>query len=221
MIPAAEDLGQVVGIVAACEARGVPRSPRYRRRQQPAPERAAVERPASIRAVSAEEKATGRTLLNRPRFQDSTPREVSATLLDEGRYLCAWRTMDRILAEQDEVRERRDQLRRPNSTKPELLATAPKQLWSWDITKLKGPTTWTSYSLYVLLDVFSRSVVGWLIAEGESAALAVELSAATCRTEGIEPGQLTVHADRGSSMTSKPVAQLLADLGVTKSHSRP
>lgn len=221
MIHAAEELGQLVGIAAACDALGVPHSTLDRARREPATAMPSVERSPSERALSVQENATVRSLLNSPRVQDSSPRQVDAPLFDEGRDRCSWRTMSRILAEHDEVRERRDQLRRPSDTKPELLATAPKQLWRWGMTKLKGPTTWTYDSLYVVLDVFSRSVVGWLIAEGESAALAGELIEATCRKEGIEPEQLTVHADRGSSMTSKLVAQLLADLGVTKSHSRP
>jgi putative transposase len=129
--------------------------------------------------------------------------------------------MYRILEEYEEVRERRNQLRHPVYSKPELLATGPNQLWSWDITKLKGPAKWTYYYLYTILDVFSRYVVGWLIAEGESSGLAQELIRAICQKQGIEPGQLILHADRGSSMNSKPVALLLADLGVTKSHSRP
>jgi putative transposase len=129
--------------------------------------------------------------------------------------------MYRILDEHQEVRERRNQLRHPSYSKPELLATAPNQLWSWDITKLLGPSKWTYYYLYVILDVYSRYVVGWMIAERESAALAEELIAQTCLRQGIEAGQLTIHADRGSAMTSKPVALLLADLGVTKTHSRP
>src|SRR5215216_2451972 len=129
--------------------------------------------------------------------------------------------MYRILAAADEVRERRDQVRRPTYTKPELLATRPNQLWSWDITKLKGPATWTYYYLYVILDVFSRAVVGWMIAEREDASLAETLIAETCAKEGIVLQQLTIHADRGSAMTSKVVAHLLADLGVSKSHSRP
>jgi len=119
------------------------------------------------------------------------------------------------------VRERRDQLRHPEYHRPELLATAPNQLWSWDITKLKGPHPWTYYHLYVLMDVYSRYVLGWLLALRESSTLAVELIRHCCEREGITRDQLTVHADRGSSMRSKPVAFLLADLGVTKSHSRP
>jgi putative transposase len=159
--------------------------------------------------------------LNSERFQDCAPREVYATLLDEGRYLCSWRSMYRILDEHQEVRERRNQLPHPSYTKPELLATAPNQLWSWDITKLLGPSKWTYYYLYVILDVYSRYVVGWMIAERESAALAEALISQTCLRQGIQRGQLIIHADRGSAMTSKPVALLLADLGVTKTHSRP
>lgn len=140
-----------------------------------------------------------RDVLNSEIFQDKAPREVYATLLDEGRYLCCWRTMYRILAEHDEIRERRNQLRHPTYTKPELLATGPNQLWSWDITKLHGPGKWTYYYLYVILDVYSRYVVGWMVAERESAELAEQLIAETCAKQGIKPDQLTIHADRGSS----------------------
>jgi putative transposase len=146
---------------------------------------------------------------------------VFATLLDEGVYHCSLRTMHRILEQEGETGERRDQLTHPAYQKPELLATAPNQLWSWDITKLKGPAKWTYFYLYVILDVFSRYVVGWMVAPRETAELAKRLIADTCDKQNIQPGQLTVHADRGSSMTSKPVAFLLAELGVTKSHSRP
>ena len=156
-----------------------------------------------------------------PRFVDRAPGQVYAQLLDEGTYLCSERTMDRVLAEAGEGRDRRDQCRHPRYAAPELLATGSNQLWSWDITKLRGPSTWTWYYLYVLLDVFSRYVVGWLLAYRESAHLAQQLIAATVAREGIVPGQLTVHADRGAAMTSKPVAFLLADLGITKTHSRP
>jgi putative transposase len=162
-----------------------------------------------------------REVLNSARFQDQAPREVYATLLDEERYLCSWRTMYRILAENQEIRERRHQLQHPAYAKPELLATHPNQLWSWDITKLRGPVTWTYYSLYVILDVYSRYVVGWMIAERESEELAQELIRETCVKQGISPGQLTLHADNGSAMISKSVAQLLIDLDVVKSHSRP
>lgn len=214
----AEDVSKRIGLQAACATLGVPRSSLYRCRQ---PRREPRSAQISPRALSAAEKAAVRQELNSERFVDCAPREVYATLLDEGRYVCSWRSMYRILAENDEVRERRNQLRHPNYSKPELLATAPNQLWSWDITKLLGPTKWTYYYLYVILDVFSRYVVGWMIAERESAALAEELIAQTCARQGIQRGQLTLHADRGGSMTSKPLALLLADLGVTKTHSRP
>jgi transposase InsO family protein len=149
------------------------------------------------------------------------PGAVFATLLDEGVYHCSLRTMYRILDEAGETRERRDQLTHPAYQKPELLATGPNQLWSWDITKLKGHAKWTYFYLYVILDVFSRYVVGWMVAPRETAELAKRLIADTCDKQNILPDQLTIHADRGSSMTSKPVAFLLADLSVTKSHSRP
>lgn len=220
MIQAAEQLAETVGVLRACQTLDVPRSGLYRMRPAAKP-RPAPELLASPRALLPTEKAEVRQLLNSNRFQDQAPREVYATLMDEGKYLCSWRTMYRILDENREVRERRNQLQHPHYVKPELLATQPNQLWSWDITKLLGPAKWTYYYLYNILDVFSRYSVGWLIAERESASLAQELIAATCIRQGIQPGQLTIHADRGSSMTSKPVALLMADLGVTKTHSRP
>src|SRR5436305_779519 len=149
------------------------------------------------------------------------PAQVYATLLDEKRYLCSERTMYRVLAAHHEVRERRDQLRHPAYAAPELLATAPNQVWSWDITKLLGPAKWSYFYLYVIVDIFSRHVVGWMVAHRESAALARKLIEQSCQRQGITPGELTLHADRGPSMTSKPVALLLSDLGVTKTHSRP
>jgi putative transposase len=218
MIQAAEQLGKQVGVSAACRALGVPRSSLYRARH---PKPVAKPRPTPERALSQAEKAVVRQELNSERFWDSSPRQVYATLLDEGTYHCHWRTMYRILDEHTEVRERRNQLQHPVYVKPELLATGPNQLWSWDITKLKGPAKWTYYYLYVILDVFSRYVVGWMIAERETASLAQELIAASCTKQGIQPEQLTLHADRGSSMRSKSLALLLADLGVTKTHSRP
>lgn len=220
MIASVEQLAKTTGVAAACQALTVARSSLYRARPKTAAQPKA-ERLASPRALKPAEKETVRQELNSDRFADQAPREVYATLMDEGQYLCSWRTMYRILDENQETRERRNQLRHPNYTKPELLATRPNQLWSWDITKLLGPTKWTYYYLYNILDVFSRYSVGWLIAERESAALAQELIAATCVRQGILADQLTIHADRGSSMTSKPVALLMADLGVTKTHSRP
>ena len=220
MIASTEQLAERVGVSAACQALDMPRSSLYRTRNVTEP-RPVCEGTVSPRALPSSERAEVRQVLNSERFADQPPREVYATLLDEGTYLCSWRTMYRILDENQEVRERRNQLRHPNYTKPELLATQPNQLWSWDITKLLGPTKWTYYYLYNILDVFSRYSVGWMIAECESAALAEELICATCVRQNIPPGQLTIHADRGSSMTSKPVALLMADLGVTKTHSRP
>jgi putative transposase len=222
MIQTAEQLAQGVGVARACSTLQVPRSSLYRARQ-PAVVTAVPARPRPIpaQALSPQERAKVRDLLTSERFQDQTPRQVWACLLDEGIYRCSWRTMYRILQEYDEVRERRNQLRHPAYTKPELLATAPNQLWSWDITKLKGPMKWVYFYLYVLLDVFSRYVVGWMVAEQESAELAQLLIETSCQRQDIQPEQLTLHADRGGPMIAKTVAELLADLGVTKSHSRP
>ena len=160
-------------------------------------------------------------MLASPRFVDRAPAEVVATLLDEGQYLCSERTMYRILAANQPVRERRNQLEHPPYSKPELVATAPNQTWSWDITRLLAPTRWTYFYLYVLLDIFSRYVVGWMVAERENSALAATLIEQTCLKQGIAPQVLTLHSDRGAPMTSKCTAQLLADLGVTRSLSRP
>jgi putative transposase len=159
--------------------------------------------------------------LDSERFCDQAPAQVWASLLDEGTYLCSVATMYRLLRQRAQVRERRRVARHPALLKPELLAVRPNQVWSWDITKLKGPHKWTWYYLYVVLDVFSRYAVGWVVAARESAGLATELISACIQAEGVGRDELTIHADRGSSMTSKPVAHLLADLGVTKSHSRP
>jgi putative transposase len=222
MIRSAEQLAQSVGVAEACRVLDIPRSSLYRSRLPvPIEPELPVEPTPSPRALSRDEKAGVCQVLDSERFQDQAPQEVYATLIDEGQYLCSVRTMYRILAENKQVRERRNQLRHPDYVKPELLATQPNQLWSWDITKLLGPAKWTYYYLYDIMDVFSRYVVGWLIAERETADLAEELIAATCLRQNILPGQLTIHADRGSAMTSKPVALLMADLGVTKTHSRP
>jgi putative transposase len=183
--------------------------------------RRSTNRRSQPRALSDEERTQVLAVLHEPRFCDLSPAEVYATLLDERRYLCSERTMYRILDDNREVRERRAQLRHPAYAAPQLLATRPNQVWSWDITKLLGPQKWSYFYLYVILDVFSRYVVGWMVADGESAVLAERLIAQTCERQGIAPGQLTLHADRGSSMKSKPVALLLADLGVNKTHSRP
>jgi putative transposase len=181
----------------------------------------ALDRRVSNRALAPTERRTVLDLLTSPRFCDDAPRQIWAALLDEDQYYCSVSTMYRILRSEHAVKERRDQLRHPSYTKPELLATAPNQVWSWDITKLLGPAKWTYFYLYVIMDIFSRYVVGWMVAHRESATLAQQLIAETCLKQSIPKGQLTLHADRGSSMKSKVVAQLLADLGVTKTHSRP
>ena len=223
---AVEDVHGVLGVKVSCEALGLPRATWYRaqaRTSRGTPGSASETRPrvASARALSSAERQGVLDLVHEPRYVDLSVPQVWATALDEGHYFCSQRTMYRILDAHGEVRERRDQLRRPVYAKPELLATGPNQVWSWDITKLKGPRKWDYFHLYVIIDIFSRKVVGWMVAERESAELAQELIAATIEKEGIEPGQLTIHADRGSSMKSKEVALLLADLGVTKTHSRP
>jgi putative transposase len=212
-------LAPSVGIAPACAGLGVSRASYYRYQQSQTQQPKPKVKPA--RALSDEERQQILDILNSERFVDQSPAEVYATLLDEGTYLCSIRTLYRILAENNEVKERRHQLRHPNYQKPELLATEINQLWSWDITKLHGPAKWTYYYLYVILDVFSRYVVGWMVAHRESATLAERLIEQTTHKQQIQPGQLTIHADRGASMTSKAVALLLSDLGVTKTHSRP
>jgi putative transposase len=213
------------GTRAACTAVGAPQASYYRRhRISPPPQR-----PASVphrdrhqpRALAPAERQAILDALHSGRFADTAPAEVWATLLDEGTYLGSVSTFYRLLHEAGESRERRRQATHPAAVKPELIATAPNQVWSWDITKLHGPAKWTCYYLYVILDIFSRYATGWMVATGESAALAEKLIAATCAKQHISAGQLAIHADRGSSMTSKPVAFLLADLGITQSHSRP
>jgi len=205
------------GVAPSCAALGVARATWYRH-QQPRPR---APRPTPARALSLPERQAVLATLHEPRFVDLAPAEIYAILLDEGQYLCSERTLYRVLAENLEVRERRRQLTHPHYAAPELLATAPNQLWSWDITKLLGPAKWTYFYLYVLLDVFSRYVVGWMVAHRESAALAERLIATACERQSIVPGQLTVHADRGPAMISKSVALFLADFGITKTHSRP
>lgn len=212
------EIGPRLGFAPTCAALGLPRATYYRRRR---PQNAPPPRPRSPRALSPDEHAAVLARLHEPRFVDLAPAEVYATLLDEGDYLCSERTMYRVLAAHGEVRERRDHLRHPHYAAPELLATQPNELWSWDITKLLGPAKWTYFYLYVMLDVFSRYVVGWMVAHRESATLAERFIQETCARQQIGRDQLTIHADRGSAMTSKSVAFLLADLGVTKTHSRP
>jgi putative transposase len=199
---------------------GLKRSTYYRLRK-PVEKKQPKPRPTPRRALTSDERQAIIAVLHEERFMDKAPAEIYATLLDEGRYLCSIRTMYRILTSLTEVRERRNQLRHPEYKKPELLATAPNQVWSWDITKIKGPVKWTYYYLYVILDIFSRYAVGWMVATRETAELAKALIAETCMRQGIDRSQLIIHSDRGAPMKSKAVALLLADLGVGKSFNRP
>ena len=214
-------LAKEVNVQQACAALAVPRASFYRWQDRMGNDRVGHPRSAPPLALSGEEEAAVLEILHADRFVDQAPPEIYNTLLDEGNYLCSVRTMYRILEKHAEVKERRNQLVHPCYQKPELLADAPNQLWSWDITKLKGPAKWTYYYLYVIIDVFSRYVVGWMVAHRELSSLAKKLMDQTCKKQNIQSGQLTIHADRGSSMKSKPVALLMADLGITKSHSRP
>jgi putative transposase len=227
LMDAVVHLAATVGVVAACDFLAVARASFYRERPvlgpppSPVPEPALAERSSPSRSLSPSERTDVLAVLHEQRFQDRSPAAVQATLLDEGQYLCSARTMYRLLEQVGESRERRDQLVHPLYQKPELLATAPNQLWSWDITKLLGPAKWTYFYLYVILDVFSRYAVGWMVAHRESAELAKQFIEETIGKHQIPAGQLNIHADRGRVMTSKPVAFLMADLGVTKTHSRP
>jgi putative transposase len=242
---AVDELVPLVGAKAACEAVGLPRASFYRARpaaqeprvcepgvpsepsspsslsspvSSPAPQRRPQAQP---RALTEAERAKVLRVLHSERFADAAPATVYATLLDEGTYLCSEPTMYRLLRERGETGDRRRHATHPARVKPELVADAPNRVWSWDITKLHGPAKWTYYYLYVILDIFSRYPVGWMVASRESAVLAERLIAEAVRKQPVDRGRLTLHADRGSSMASKPVAFLLADLGVTKSHSRP
>ena len=215
---AAAELAADVGVWPACDALGVSRATYYRRQSPPASHQP---RPTPARALSTAERSAVLEVLDSDRFVDCAPEAVYATLLEEGTYLCAPRTMYRILADRAPVRERRNQLRHPAYDKPELVASGPGEVWSWDITKLLGPKKWTYYYLYVLLDIYSRYVVGWMVADRENSALAGRLISETCIKHGVAPQVLTLHSDRGAPMTSKCTAQLLADLGVVRSLSRP
>lgn len=214
-----------MGVVAACEALTLARATFYRHRcvlqTGGQIDKPVIVRPTPSRALTQEERRTVKDVLHSERFVDKSPLEVYATLLDEGIYLCSTRTMYRILGDCKEVRERRNQLKHPQYKKPELIAVGPNEVWSWDITKLLGPVKWTYFYLYVILDIFSRYVVGWMVADRESGELAKVLIEESCGKQEIKEEELTIHSDRGSPMKSKPVAWLLAELGVTKSFSRP
>jgi len=208
----------LVGVVAACAVLCVSRASYYRA-LKPKPE--PKPRPKPARALADEERDHVLATLNSEPFMDKAPAQVYAKLLEDGEYVCSERTMYRILAEHEQVRERRAQRRHPEYVKPQLVATKPNQVWSWDTTKLPGPTKGSYFTLYVLLDIFSRYIVGWQVTKSESAAVAQELINACCTQQGVARGQLTIHADRGSPMVAKSTAQLYVDLGVAKSHSRP
>lgn len=221
MMEATKRLASITNWAKACLALGLARASVYRffrGKEKPFQPKEPVK---PERSLSEDERGRVLDMLNSERFADMPPAEAYATLLDEGIYLCSIRTMYRILEANDEARERRNQARHAEYAKPEILATRPNELWSWDITKLKGPAKWTYYYLYVILDVYSRYVVGWMVAPRESAELAKKLICQTIRKQEVDPNTLTIHADRGSSMKSKCVAMLLSDLGVTKTHSRP
>jgi len=215
-------LSSKIGIKKACSYLGIARASYYRFTRKAPHQRPRLKTQGKHPlALSDSQKQAVLDCLHSERFVDKAPQEIYATLLDEGVYLCSQRTMYRYLQAEGELKERRQQRRLVSYKKPELLATAPNQLWSWDITKLKGPAKWNYFHLYVILDVYSRCVVGWLVANRESSILAQKLIKETCRKHNISHGQLVIHSDRGSSMKSKAVALLLSDLGVTKSHSRP
>jgi putative transposase len=222
---ALNQLAPDIGLAPACRALALNRSGVYRedsrRRKLVRPAPPPAPRPPAPLALSELERHTLLEVLNSERFADCAPRTIYATLLDEGRYLGSVRTMYRLLADAGQSCERRNQRVHCAYSKPELLAVQPNEVWSWDITKLKGPVKWSYFYLYVILDIFSRYVVGWMIAPRESALLAEQLIAETVAKHHIAPGTLTLHADRGSSMRSKPVAALLVDLEVAKTHSRP
>ena len=216
---AAQEAAPRLGAARTCRALGLAKASYYRRLQPVPAGRAA--RPSPPRTLSPAERQGVLDILHAPEFADRSPAEVYYTLLDQGTYLCSPRSMYRILEQSHEVRERRDQLRHPAYKKPELLATGPNQVWSWDITKLRGPATWTYFYLYVILDIFSRYVTGWLLAHAENASLASRLIQETCERQGIQPGQLTLHDDRGAAMTALTFSQKLQSLGVSQSFSRP
>jgi len=212
-----------IGVSKACKSLEIARSSYYyhfrkyrKKRLEKSPKK-----PAPSWSLSSSEREQALEVLHSDEYIDSAPHQIYARLLDKGIYLCSISTMYRLLRKNDEVRERRNQRRHQEYWKPELLAEAPNQVWSWDITKLKGPAKWTYYYLYVILDIFSRYIVGWMVAYQESARLAEKLISDTCLKQGIEKEQLTIHADRGSSMKSNSVGQLLSDLGIIKTHSRP
>ena len=216
-----EQLVDVVGVKPACELTGVSRATHYRRANPPPVIGPSKPRPTPPNALTGEERSRILTELHRPEHADLAVAQVWARLLDEDVYLASESTMYRLLREHGESGERRRQATHPPKTKPQLRATGPNQVWSWDITKLRGPTRGVYYDLYVIIDIFSRHVVAWTVAGAEDGELAKTLIEAALIEHGVARDQLSLHADRGSAMTSKPVVQLLIDLGVARTHSRP
>jgi len=217
---AADQLISVLGVKETCRSLAIPRATFYRWRKPKSP-RVVKRRAPSPIALTAQEREQVLAVLHAPEFVDASPYQIYPALLDQGIYLCCIRTMYRLLEAHGELRERRNQRRHPKYSRPELLAMGPNQLWTWDITLLRGPVKYTYYYLYVIIDVFSRYVTGWLIANQESGELATRLIEQSCRKQNIQPGQLTIHADNGAAMISKTVSQLMTDLDVARSHSRP
>lgn len=217
---AVDEVAREVGVKPVCEALGVSRASWYRWKTPPT-RREPRPRPAPARALSEPEKDRVASALHEPRFVDRAPAEVYATLLDEGLYLCSERTMYRILSERGEVKERRDQLRHPRRVKPRLVASGPNQVWSWDITKLRGPVKRRLFYLFVLIDIYSRYVVGWTLSRRSSSVIAADLVRRTIERQSIPPGQVVVHGDRGTELVAKEVVHLFEDLGVSQSLSRP
>lgn len=220
MIAATKELVPQLKVQESCDVLGMPRASYYRSISPPK-EREPREPVRPSNALSEEERQRVLDVLHSERYIDCPPAAVFHSLLDKGVYLASERTMYRILADNNEVKERRAQRRHPQYGKPELIATAPNQVWCWDITKIKGPVKWLYFHLYVMLDIFSRCVVGWTLAPKESGSMASQLIEETCAKQGIQPGQLTIHSDRGPAMQSGPVVHLHARLGIIKSNSRP
>ena len=204
----------------ACRLLGRSRATCYRRRRPPA-QGPPAPRPAPPNKLTEPERQHVLSVLRSPEFCDLAPAQIWARLLDDGVYLCSISTMYRLLTIVGENRERRRQRTHPAKKKPELIATAPNRVWSWDITKLKGPNRGEYYELFVIIDIYSRYIVNWCVSPAETGDLAAEFIDAAYQEQGVSKGQLILHADRGSAMTSKPVSQLLVDLGVARSHSRP
>jgi len=224
------EIAGIIGVSKACKYLGMNRSTYYLKNisgkdidggLNPHPQRDLPKKKAPRYSYTLEERDNILNTMNTVDYRDQTPYSIYSSELDRGNYLCSVSTMYRILHDKQQVKERRRYKRTSNFSKPELLATKPNEVWSWDITKLKAQVKWTYFYLYVIIDIFSRFVVGWMIAHQEKASLATKLIGETCLKQDISPNQLTIHSDRGSSMTSKPVQLLLSDLGIVKSHSRP